>query len=122
MKKILISLIMLAYLTGCSYADTSSDSTSNSELVIDQTMDDTNSTAFNGTLNNFSTTTLEGDKFSNEDFADYKLTMVDIWQTSCIVCIDDFPVLNTLYNILLLQNNSKFHRNYILFYIFCKYI
>ena len=48
----------------------------------------------------FTTTTMDGATFTNEDLADYKLTMVNVWSTTCPYCIDEMPGLELLHNSL----------------------
>lgn len=45
----------------------------------------------------FTTTTMDGATFTNEDLADYKLTMVNIWSTTCHFCVEEMPGLELLY-------------------------
>ncbi len=46
----------------------------------------------------FTTTTMDGATFTNEDLAGYKLTMVNVWSTTCPYCIDEMPGLELLYS------------------------
>lgn len=48
----------------------------------------------------FTTTTMDGATFTNEDLADYKLTMVNVWSTTCKYCIEEMPGLELLHNSL----------------------
>ena len=48
-------------------------------------------------MTDFTTTTMDGGTFTNEDLADYKLTMVNIWSTTCHFCIEEMPGLELLY-------------------------
>lgn len=51
-------------------------------------------------MTDFTTTTMDGATFTNEDLADYKLTMVNVWSTTCPYCIDEMPGLELLHNSL----------------------
>lgn len=45
-------------------------------------------------MTDFTTTTMDGGTFTNEDLADYKLTMVNIWSTTCHFCVEEMPGLS----------------------------
>lgn len=47
-------------------------------------------------LNSFTALTLEGEKFSEQDFADVDLTMINIWSTTCGPCVREMPELAEL--------------------------
>ena len=51
-------------------------------------------------MTDFATATMDGATFTNEDLADYKLTMVNIWSTTCHYCIEEMPGLELLYQSL----------------------
>jgi thiol-disulfide isomerase/thioredoxin len=45
---------------------------------------------------NFSAETLDGDKLTQDDFKDNRLTLVNAWATTCPSCIAEFPDLDEL--------------------------
>jgi thiol-disulfide isomerase/thioredoxin len=49
-----------------------------------------------GDLTSFWTTDLKGNKVTQEIFAPYKLTMINIWATFCRPCLDEMPALAQL--------------------------
>ena len=49
-----------------------------------------------GILSSFFTTDLEGNAVDQSIFSDYKLTMVNVWATSCGPCITEMPELGEL--------------------------
>lgn len=49
-----------------------------------------------GTLASFRATTLEGEPVDESLFADYKLTMINIWATFCGPCLQEMPELGKL--------------------------
>ena len=49
-----------------------------------------------GILSDFSTTDLDGNAADESIFAEYKLTMVNIWATFCGPCISEMPELGEL--------------------------
>lgn len=54
-------------------------------------------TAFEPTpLGDFSAQDFEGNTITKDIFADYDLTMVNLWTTTCGYCIEEMPVLNEL--------------------------
>ena len=50
-----------------------------------------------GNMRSFSTTTFDGENFTQDNLKDYDLTMVNIWQTNCHYCIEEMPGLELLY-------------------------
>lgn len=51
-------------------------------------------------LTDFTTTDMEGNTVTQEIFADYDLTMVNIWATWCGYCIEEMPELAKLKKML----------------------
>ena len=51
-------------------------------------------------LTDFITTDMEGNTVTQEIFADYDLTMVNIWATWCGYCVEEMPELAKLKNML----------------------
>lgn len=47
-------------------------------------------------MKQFTATTLDGKEFTQEDFKKVDLTLIDVWQTGCGPCIDQFPKLAEL--------------------------
>ena len=47
----------------------------------------------NGILSDFTTTYLEGNSIDQTIFADYPLTMVNVWATFCTPCLNEMPDL-----------------------------
>lgn len=47
-------------------------------------------------LGDFSAQDFEGNTVTKEIFADYDLTMVNLWTTTCSYCIEEMPFLNEL--------------------------
>lgn len=56
--------------------------------------------SFDVNMNSFSTKTLNGDAFTQENLAEYDLTMVNVWTTWCGPCINEMPDLQKLYEML----------------------
>lgn len=52
----------------------------------------------------FQTVDMNGDTVDETVFADYELTMVNIWGTYCSPCIEEMPDLEELYGELLAEN------------------
>ena len=50
-----------------------------------------------GILSDFSTTDLDGSAADESIFAEYKLTMVNIWATFCGPCLQEMPDLGALH-------------------------
>ncbi|WP_051569395.1 TlpA family protein disulfide reductase [Alkaliphilus transvaalensis] len=51
-------------------------------------------------MNSFSTKTLSGDDFTQDNLAEYDLTMVNVWTTWCGPCVNEMPDLQKLYEML----------------------
>jgi len=51
-------------------------------------------------LTDFTTTDMEGNTVTESIFADYDLTMVNVWATWCGYCIEEMPALAELKNML----------------------
>ena len=47
-------------------------------------------------IRTFTAETLDGKEFTQDDLADYDLTVVNVWQTTCPPCIDEMPDLAEL--------------------------
>ena len=47
-------------------------------------------------LGDFSAQDFDGNTVSKDIFADYDLTMVNLWTTTCSYCIEEMPILNEL--------------------------
>lgn len=58
-----------------------------------------------GDLGDFETTTLSGGSFASGDFADYQVTMVNVWATTCPYCIEEMPGIELLYRDLPAHTN-----------------
>jgi thiol-disulfide isomerase/thioredoxin len=54
----------------------------------------------NVNMNSFSTKTLSDDVFTQDNLAEYDLTMVNVWTTWCGPCIQEMPELQKLYETL----------------------
>jgi len=91
MKKIsalcLAGLLCLG-LWACSSSEDSSSSDSSGT-----TKQETSENGFPVNMPEFSTTDMDGNKVTNDTFADYDLTVVNFWATYCNPCIDELPEL-----------------------------
>lgn len=50
-----------------------------------------------GDLMSFEADTLSGGSFTSADFANYEITMVNVWATTCPFCIEEMPGIELLY-------------------------
>lgn len=57
------------------------------------TKQETSENGFPVNIPEFSTTDMDGNKVTNDIFADYDLTVVNFWATYCNPCIDELPEL-----------------------------
>lgn len=56
--------------------------------------------AAEGALNSFSTFNMKGEPVTQAIFADYDLTMVNVWTTYCKICVYEMPELERLRTML----------------------
>ena len=91
MKKIsalCLAGILCLGLWACSSSGDSSSSDSSGT-----TKQETSENGFPVNMPEFSTTDMDGNKVTNDTFADYDLTVVNFWATYCNPCIDELPEL-----------------------------
>ena len=55
------------------------------------------SAAFKCKLDSFTTTDTAGNTVDQSIFANYDITMVNLWETTCVYCVGEMPDLETLY-------------------------
>lgn len=55
------------------------------------------SAGFKGKLDSFTTTDTVGNTVDQSIFANYDVTMVNLWETTCVYCVSEMPDLETLY-------------------------
>ena len=75
-------------LWACSSSEDSSSSDSSGT-----TKQESSENGFPVNMPEFSTTDMDGNKVTNDIFADYDLTVVNFWATYCNPCIDELPEL-----------------------------
>ena len=96
MKKISIFCLtgMLALgLWACSSSKDGSSEGSSSSDSSGTTKQETSENGVTVNMPEFSTTDMDGNKVTNDIFADYDLTVVNFWATYCNPCIDELPEL-----------------------------
>ena len=96
MKKISIFCLtgMLAFgLWACSSSKDGSSEGSSSSDSSGTTKQETSENGVTVNMPEFSTTDMDGNKVTNDIFADYDLTVVNFWATYCNPCIDELPEL-----------------------------
>ena len=96
MKKIsalCLAGILCLGLWACSSSEDSSSEDSSSSDLSGTTKQKTSENGFPVNMPEFSTTDMDGNKVTNDIFADYDLTVVNFWATYCNPCIDELPEL-----------------------------
>lgn len=92
-----VMLVVFFGLAGCSGSGSGSEGAMSGPVSAQEDSDDsTGRYARVGDITSFETTTLAGESFSQDNFAPYDLTMVNIWSTTCGFCIDEMPALESL--------------------------
>ncbi len=96
--------LSIGLLAGCTQEkpDTSVDSSENS---VSQEASDHNNTV-KDLFNSMNTVDLEGNEVDTSLFSQYKMTMVNVWNTGCNPCIREIPVLDQLNKDLEAENIS----------------
>lgn len=96
MKKIsalCLAVMLCLGLWACSSSEDSSSEESSSSDSSGTTKQETSENGFPVNMPEFSTTDMDGNKVTNNIFADYDLTVVNFWATYCNPCIDELPEL-----------------------------
>ena len=70
------------------------DTNGQADLTIDNDVSDS---AQSAGLSSFTATTLDGETADQSIFADYDITMINVWTTWCPYCINEMPDLEELY-------------------------
>lgn len=87
----------LSIMTACSSnKNTTSENTPNQTSNVAQADAAVQAAANDNSFPKFSTTDLNGNKVDNSSFADYKITMLNIWGTFCKPCIGEMSDLESL--------------------------
>ena len=80
-------------LWACSSSEDGSSEGSSSSDSSGTTKQESSENGFPVNMPEFSTTDMDGNKVTNDTFADYDLTVVNFWATYCNPCIDELPEL-----------------------------
>lgn len=110
LKLVILVAISIGLLSGCasnsgqSKTTTQSNVTSETAQTEQKSEEATTDTSAEKTetanMNQFSTQTLDGKEFTQTDFSNYDLTMVNLWTTWCPYCINEMPELQKVYESL----------------------
>lgn len=99
MKKIIsvfLLLTMTLSLSACGKSDTDKGTSVTDSDAGQESSSSEQSEFVPVPLGDFSTKDFEGNTVTKDIFADYDLTMVNLWTTTCGYCIEEMPVLNEL--------------------------
>lgn len=91
-----ISLAGMLALGACSSANQMAGTDTSGQGITDAQSGSAQTTEQAGVLSSFSATDLEGNTVDQSIFADYDLTMVNVWATFCSPCINEMPDLGEL--------------------------
>ena len=80
-------------LWACSSSEDGSSEDSSSSDSSGTTKQESSENGVTVNMPEFSTTDMDGNKVTNDIFADYDLTVVNFWATYCNPCIDELPEL-----------------------------
>lgn len=99
MKKIISVFLLLTMtlgLSACGKSDTDKGTPVTDSNARQESSSSEQSEFVPVPLGNFSAKDFEGNTVTKDIFADYDLTMVNLWTTTCSYCIEEMPVLNEL--------------------------
>ena len=99
MKKripVFLLLTMTLSLSACGKSDTDKGTSITDSNTRQESSSSEQSEFVPVSLVNFSAKDFEGNTVTKDIFADYDLTMVNLWTTTCSYCIEEMPVLNEL--------------------------
>lgn len=99
MKKIIalfLLLMMALNLAACGNSATDEGASVNGGTTQQESSTSEQSQFESTPLGDFSAQDFEGNTVTKEIFADYDLTMVNLWTTTCSYCIEEMPLLNEL--------------------------
>ncbi len=100
LKKILAALLALSVLTGCTQApadhkeESAPEEAPKQEISAEAAPEEEKE--LKGPFQVFTTHDVNGNEVTNEVFADYDLTVINIWGTFCGPCIEEMPALGEL--------------------------
>jgi len=95
-KRMMIMLSTFVLLFGSVGCDELLEDELPEEESIEQESESETSESMFANLNSFEASTLDGDTFTEENFADYDLTIVNVWGVTCNPCIQEMPELEEL--------------------------
>lgn len=99
MKKIIalfLLLMLVLNLAACGNSATDQGASVNNGTTQQESSTSEQSQFEPTPLGDFSAQDFEGNTVTKEIFADYDLTMVNLWTTTCSYCIEEMPFLNEL--------------------------
>lgn len=95
MKKLFAIIIAASLLLTACGNETKDNQSSNESAVVSSSSSESEETKRN--IGEFKAQTVNGEEITNEVFADYDITMINIWATWCGPCINEIPDLGELY-------------------------
>lgn len=99
MKRIIsvfLLLVMALSLISCGQSDITGESASSIAEMQQESSTSEQRKSEPEPLGDFSAQDFDGNAVSKDIFADYDLTMVNLWTTTCSYCIEEMPILNEL--------------------------
>ena len=100
MISVFLLLVMALSLASCGKSDTNADTNGGASTTVAEAQQGSSTSEQNESkpvsLGDFSVQDFDGNAVSKDIFADYDLTMVNLWTTTCSYCIEEMPILNEL--------------------------
>ena len=100
MISVFLLLVMALSLASCGKSNTNADTNGGASTTVAEAQQGSSTSEQNESkpvsLGDFSAQDFDGNAVSKDIFADYDLTMVNLWTTTCSYCIEEMPILNEL--------------------------
>lgn len=96
MISVFLMLVMALSLASCGKSDTNEGASSTVAEAQQGSSTSEQNEATPVPLGDFSAQDFDGNAVSKDIFANYDLTMVNLWTTTCSYCIEEMPILNEL--------------------------
>lgn len=98
LKKILAAMLALSLLAGCdeNKEEPTAPQEAPKEEISEESTEESAEEELKGPFEVFSTEDVNGNPVTNEIFADYDMTVINIWGTFCGPCINEMPALGAL--------------------------
>ena len=99
LRSIILASAVMIFLTGCKKETESADDTVNRPKETETSSETPGETQINA-LKDFTCHTMDGGTFTQDDFSEKDLTIMNFWMTTCQPCVREIPQLEQIKNTL----------------------